>query len=253
VASCSTLLVEGLRIACAAERVADDALAKMGIRRRYFSQKGQDRWVVERALRGRKNGYFVEVGAGDGRTHSNTYALERDHGWTGVLVEANPAYRAAIARTRRCAHVEACVDGHVGEAAFLALGYLGGLIAEDTDNAPTRRGSLLKRHADKIMRLPVRPLGDILAGANAPALIDYLSIDVEGAEFRILEPFPFHRFAFAALTVERPTRQVHDILTGAGYVLDRMRLYDGYYVSRNVADDLVLKERPFSGARRKSF
>jgi hypothetical protein len=133
------------------------------------------------------------------------------------------------------------------------LGYLGGLIAEDTDNAPAIRKSLLRRHANKIMHMPVQPLADILVAVNAPPVIDYLSIDVEGAEFRILEPFPFHRFAFAALTVERPTRNVHNILTGAGYVLDRMRLCDGYYVSRRVAEELCVQERAFLGASRKFF
>jgi hypothetical protein len=253
VISFSTWVVEGLRLACAAERVADETLARAGIRRRYFSQKGQDRWVVERALPGRRNGYFVELGAGDGRTHSNTYVLERDHGWNGLLIEANPNYCKAIALRRKCEHVQACVDRDQGEQAFLALGYLGGLISEDTDHAPTRRAALLAKHRSKIMTLPVHRLADVLVAADAPTEIDYLSIDVEGAEHRILESFPFDRFAFKALTVERPTRAVHDLLTSAGYFLDRVRRYDGYYVSRQRAEELGLAAGGFKGIRRKPF
>jgi hypothetical protein len=240
-------------MACAVERVADEALARLGVRRRYFSQKGQDRWVVERALPGLRNGYFVEVGAGDGRTHSNTYVLERDHGWEGLLIEANPAFCAAIGRVRKCAHVRACVDRQSGQGTFLALGYLGGLIGEDTDHTPTKRRALLKKYAKKVTTIPVQGLADILMEAKAPKVIDYLSIDVEGAELRVLESFPFHRFTFTTLTVERPTRPVHTILTNAGYVLDKVQLYEGYYVSHKLAKDLNLPMRHFSGAPRKFF
>src|SRR4051812_7716391 len=57
------------------------------------------------------NGFFVEAGANDGLEQSNTYWLERFHGWRGVLVEAIPAlYRNAVderpdARVFHCALV----------------------------------------------------------------------------------------------------------------------------------------------------
>ncbi len=37
-----------------------------------------------------KNGFFIEVGALDGETRSNTLILERKFGWNGVLIEADP-------------------------------------------------------------------------------------------------------------------------------------------------------------------
>ncbi|MDA9981739.1 hypothetical protein N9H39_03180 [Gammaproteobacteria bacterium] len=55
----------------------------------FQSQAGQDRWVVE-TLKGKKNGFFLEIGASDGVNLSNTYALERELGWTGCCVEPNP-------------------------------------------------------------------------------------------------------------------------------------------------------------------
>ena len=35
-------------------------------------------------------GFFVECGALDGELRSNTLTLERDYGWRGVLIEADP-------------------------------------------------------------------------------------------------------------------------------------------------------------------
>jgi hypothetical protein len=253
VARLSSLLVEGFRLACSAERTIDTLLARAGVNRRYYSQKGQDRWVVERANRGQKRGYFVEIGAGDGRTHSNTYVLERDYGWSGLLVEPNPAYASSIKRLRSADLVCECVDRFAGETDFIALGYMGGLIGEDTDYAPSRRATVLRHHADKIVRFPCRPLHAILRETCAPSFIDYLSVDVEGAEFRILAEFPFNLYRFGALTIERPTKAVHELLTQAGYVLDRLHLYDGFYLSSERAEQLQIAGSSFSGTPPKFF
>jgi FkbM family methyltransferase len=253
VARLSTILVEGFRFICEAERVVDDIASRIGIRRRYFSQKGQDRWVIERAAAGQRNGYFVEVGAGDGRTHSNTFVLERDFGWTGLLIEPNPGFADAIRKYRSSELITACADAEKGEKPFLALGYMGGLVGEDTDHAPSRRPATLRRHAAKVLMLPCKPLADILEEAQAPAVIDFLSMDVEGAEYRILKSFPFDRFTFRAITIERPTRKLHALLIEAGYVLDRIKLYDAFYLSRDNARRLQVAGVPFDGMNPKFF
>lgn len=249
----STVLVEGFRFICAAERVVDDIASRIGIRRRYFSQKGQDRWVIERAAASQRDGYFVEVGAGDGRTHSNTFVLERDFGWTGLLIEPNPGFADAIRKYRSSELLTSCADAEVGDKPFLTLGYMGGLVGEDTDHAPSRRPAILRRHAEKIHTLPCKPLADMLEEAGAPAVIDFLSMDVEGAEYRILKSFPFDRFTFRAITIERPTRELHALLVEAGYVLDRIKLYDGFYLSRDNAKRLGTAGVPFDGMNPKFF
>lgn len=249
----STLFVEGFRFVCAAERVVDEMLSRLGLRRRYFSQKGQDRWVIERAASRQRGGYFVEIGAGDGRTHSNTFALERDYGWTGLLIEPNPGFAQAIRRHRTSTLITACVDAEPGEKPFLALGYMGGLIGEDTDHAPSRRPAILRRHSSKIRQVPCTPLADLLDEAGAPSVIDFLSIDVEGAEYRILKRFPFSRYRFEALTIERPTRALHVLLTEAGYVLERVQLWDGFYLSEEAAERVGVTGIPFEGTAAKFF
>ena len=249
----SPLVVEGFRWACEARRLLDEGLARARWKRRYFSQKGQDRWAVERALSGLASGYFVEIGVGDGRTHSNTYILERDYGWRGILIEANPDYLPLIRRYRTARTLCCAVDSEEGEAPFLALGYMGGLIAEDTDYAPRRRAAVLRRHRGKIISVPRRRLADIFEAEAVPARINYLSIDVEGAEGRILREFPFENYAFDAITIERPTPEIHTLLTTAGYVLDRLRACDGFYVSRSRARLLQVPPNSFAGMRRKWF
>jgi hypothetical protein len=58
----------------------------------------------------------------------------------------------------------------------------------------------------------------ILHAANAPSTIDYLSLDVEGAEFYIMQHFPFSQYRFNVLTVERPGYQLSALLESQNYV-----------------------------------
>jgi len=96
-------------------------------------------------------------------------------------------------------------------------------------------------------------LDDILNAAGAPPEIDYLSIDVEGAEERVLGGLSFTDFAVKAITIERPTPAVHKLLVEAGFVLAKFHLQDGFYVSEAVAHELAIKSLPFAGSLRKSF
>ena len=55
-----------------------------------FSQIGQDKRVLD-FYQNKKNGYFVEVGANDGKRLSNTYLLEKDYNWKGICIEPVPS------------------------------------------------------------------------------------------------------------------------------------------------------------------
>ena len=55
----------------------------------HWSQDGQDS-AVDRFLGERKNGFFLEIGGYDGELHDNTLFFEKERGWDGLLIEANP-------------------------------------------------------------------------------------------------------------------------------------------------------------------
>ena len=56
-----------------------------------LSQFGEDKALNAQFFQGETGGVFVEMGALDGRRFSNTFAFEDALGWSGVLIEANPA------------------------------------------------------------------------------------------------------------------------------------------------------------------
>jgi hypothetical protein len=57
----------------------------------WFSQRRQD-FVISKLLKGKRNGYFVDLAANDAVQISNTYALETFFDWDGLCIEPNPEY-----------------------------------------------------------------------------------------------------------------------------------------------------------------
>jgi hypothetical protein len=62
-------------------------------------------------------------------------------------------------------------------------------------------------------------LREIFQRFDTPRVIDYLSLDVEGAEDFIMNSFPFDEYRFNVLTVERPSDSLSRLLSSNGYVL----------------------------------
>ena len=56
---------------------------------RFYSELGQDKWASESVFPGVKDGFFVDVGSGDGTYWSNTKALE-EKGWHGICIDPFP-------------------------------------------------------------------------------------------------------------------------------------------------------------------
>ena len=178
----------------------------------WFSQARQDE-IVSALLRRKKHGYFVDLAANDATKISNTYALEKNFGWEGLCLEPNPMYWASLSY-RKCHVVGAVIgDTNMEEVQFRfpnRAGPKGGIVGNQFDNKHES-----KFHEDH-PRYTVTLL-DVFERFGTPKVIDYLSLDVEGAEEFIMESFPFEEYRFNVLTVERPSAELSDILNANAY------------------------------------
>ncbi|XP_018010977.2 uncharacterized protein LOC108668302 [Hyalella azteca] len=78
-------------------------------RQKFYSQDGQDKYV-KKIFRDMKGCFFFEVGALTGESLSNTLYLERNLGWTGVLMEPTPvSYHVLKNKNRRSHIMRACL------------------------------------------------------------------------------------------------------------------------------------------------
>ncbi|MDQ3935218.1 MAG: FkbM family methyltransferase [Actinomycetota bacterium] len=190
------------------------------------SYQGQDRWVIE-ALDGMRGGFFLDSGASDGLSGSNTKLLEDEFGWRGICVEPNEELFARLVQHRRCACVNCCLYDRDGEVEFFeAAGVYGGIMeAYDPGFLRYARhmagedGSANGR--PRTTTKPARTLRSLLREHGAPPVIDYWSLDTEGSELAILRSFPFDEYRFRVLTVEHnlsPSREpIRAFLEGRGY------------------------------------
>ncbi|MDE1149763.1 MAG: FkbM family methyltransferase [Azospirillaceae bacterium] len=213
-----------------------------------MGRQKQDQWVAEEALPGRRDGFFLDLAATDGIAYNNTWVLEREFGWTGIAVEPNLAYFNALKQNRLCVCVPDCIDEGEGTVDFLINGELGGIVGEDTDNKNDVRPEFVERVREKglLQTLKTRSLLDVLEHHNAPSVIDYFSFDVEGAETRILRSFPFEKYTFLSLTIERPSPEINEALFRHGYLFVRNVASDSFYVHESAPTATTIAREPFA-------
>lgn len=194
---------------------------------KYYSQFDQDRWIVRDVFRGKRNGYFVEAAAAGGVITSNTYVLEKYFGWTGICVEANEDFYRELVTNRRCITQKCCLAGAPGKAWFFKQGYTSGIVGM-RPGWPTREELIAQGY--EVSELETVTFAHLLEMHAAPPVIDYLSLDLEGAEETVLEKFPFDRYVFRAVTIEAPNANVKALLQANGYRFVRESGVDSYYL-----------------------
>lgn len=167
----------------------------------------------------KRGGYFVEFGGTDGVTGSNSYLLESQFGWNGIVAEPASRFHADLVANRGCLCDFRAVWSHSGQILNFKEAKIGALstfqFLESKDEYRRYR-----KHG-KVYKVETVSLLDLLDQAGAPSEIDYISLDTEGSELPILQSFDFSRYRFKAITVEHnfgPNRSaIRACLERAGY------------------------------------
>ncbi len=181
---------------------------------------------------GYDNGFFVELGAHDGFTQSNTYYYELKRGWKGILVEPSPfLYMSCLhfrGNSSNRIFCSACVSFEYDKK-YVDMEYAGVMsIASNLDldiesketHLEKGRAMLNSKNEGIAFGALARTLTDILKEGSAPKLIDLLSLDVEGAEMEVLLGIDFEVYGFKYMIIEcRKINKVEQFLSDKGYKL----------------------------------
>ena len=210
-----------------------------------YAQNGED-VVLARLFAGRTDGRYVDVGAGDPVTDSVTKHFY-DLGWRGINIEPIPSTAAALRAARpEDVTLQVALGAHAGSTDLHLVTDREGWSTTDDGLAESYRGEL--RVEDVAVRM--RTLADVLA--EHPGPVDFLKIDVEGAEAAVIEGMDWaaHRPRVVVVEATEPGSPApahegwHPLLVAAGY---QCALFDGlnrFYAEQTDAEALRVLAAP---------
>jgi FkbM family methyltransferase len=222
-----------------------------------MSQLGQDR-IVDEYLHGKRHGVFVDIGAYDGLTFSDTLMLERERDWTGICIEPLPDMFSEMRQNRSCVCVQACIGNREeGEVEFLAVRseaartrMLSGVLSEYDPRHLARVDDELNEFGGSkgVIRVPMRHLHAVLH-EHGIGHVDYLSIDTEGSELLILRSTILSAIGNPCVTVENnyDDPSIDAVLREQGYRLHTSIEWDRFYVYGDSALKLTLVTSIYPG------
>jgi FkbM family methyltransferase len=196
-----------------------------------YSQVRQDLWVLKNI----PNGFFLDIGAFDGVKYSNSLLLE-ENGWNGLLVEANSFHEKSIKLKRKSNYV------------ITAISDFDGIISLELDNSTGMKIS----EKETIKKVNCTRFDTLFAEHNIPQLIHYMSLDIEGYEFKALTTFPFRSHKIHMITLEHnlycdgPANKlkIKKLLSDNGYFLIKEDVmsnnlpFEDWYVHYDIKDSI---------------
>ena len=182
------------------------------------SQYAQELFALSE-LNFKRGGFFVEIGATNGISLSNTYMLETEFGWNGILAEPAKCWHQDLDINRKCFIEKKCLYSSSGlELVFNETPARMLSTIDSFSNSDTWRKA---RSDGKRYSVQTISLNDLLLKYNAPKIIDYLSIDTEGSEYEILRTLDFKSHSFRVITCEHNNTEnqekIYKLLESNGY------------------------------------
>lgn len=193
----------------------------------YYSQEYQDMYLDNFIFCEKRNGVFLDIGGNDPIFINNTYFFEKERGWTGLAFEPNPRkWEKWKIRQTECLNV--ALGAEDGEQVFVeykndTMSGMKGVVDWD--------GEISQEY-----KVPTRRIADILKERGIDR-VDFVSLDVEGAELSVLQGFDFQECRVDYFCVECDKKV-------SGYQLRRFLARNGYeLIARMWHDDIWMYKK----------
>jgi len=197
------------------------------------AQLRQDIFVLSE-LGYKQGGFFVEFGAANGIELSNTYLLEKEFGWKGILAEPAVHWHKALKENRNVVIDKRCVWHESGKNIIFNQTTTPEFSTIDSFSDSDYLAD--ERSGGRRYLVETISLMDLLEEHEAPKQIDYLSIDTEGSEYSILKNFDFTKYDISVITCEHnntPSRdKLFELFKKNGFTRKHQQIsnFDDWYV-----------------------
>jgi len=189
-----------------------------------------NRIIVDEYFRDVRGGFFIEAGSCDGIFQSNTYFLETELNWSGLLIEPNPDYfkecivNRPNSKVYNCALVSSKYSNNTIDLYSIACKGAMGTVGD--------RGIWENESEIPVIHknIPTRTLTSILDEIK-PNKIDFMSLDVEGYEVNVLSGLDLNKYKPRIILVEAFGDSIEKIknITSEHYYLDN-KISDRDYI-----------------------
>jgi len=206
----------------------------------FKSQHKQDEFIIN-YFKGKKDGIFLDVGAHDGETLSNTYVLEKEFGWSGMCFEPMAHEFEKLNESRNSINYNCALYSTNGTETFTMLDYdgypdmLSGISKDITIN---HMGNILSEQKAiggklKYIKVKTRILSEILE-EHGLYKIDFMSIDTEGSELKILQSIDYDIFNIEVIICENGPGipEIRDFMKTVGYTFHKRLGIDDVFVKK---------------------
>ena len=193
----------------------------------YHSQSGQDKFLEDAVFKGYKNGVYMDVGAHDGVSINNTLYFEQTHGWTGINIEPiKSVFDKLVVNRPNDININCAVCNTDGETEFWCNKGGTEMISGIKSLFNIRHIQRLARDnrryqgKTKTIKVPTKRMETILDDCGIKN-INYLSVDVEGAEFEVIKSINFDKVFIDVIDFENNyddlSKPIVDYLGALGY------------------------------------
>lgn len=174
----------------------------------YYSQDNQDKFLEENVFKGFKNGFYIDVGAYDGITFNNTLFFQNNHNWNGINIEPNLNIYNKLTKNRpNDININCAICNNNGNMEFIVNTGYTEMLSGLKNNYDIRHKNRLENEIEnfggdyKIINVITKKLENICNDYNITN-INYISIDVEGAEFEVIKSINFEKVFIDVISFE---------------------------------------------------
>ena len=190
---------------------------------KFYSQYKQDK-CANILFWGKKNGVFLDIGANDGISLSNTYFFEKEKKWTGICIEPNPKIFKKLQINRDCILDNCCISGDERQVTFRIVNGISNMLSGILDFFDAEHIARIEQEINvyggdyEDVPIMCKTIENIVSKYDITK-IDYCSIDTEGAEFQIIKSIDFDKFSIKSFSVENNNgdKAVRNYLKQKGY------------------------------------
>lgn len=188
-----------------------------------YSQNGEQKFILQ-FFKDKPKGAVLDIGANDGKTLSNSYALIHHMGWSGVLVEPSPKAFEMLSQLHKDRDEVCCIEAAIGEETKQVEFYDSGTHLNQGDVAllsTMNQADYNKwKQSTEFKTIQVSMVNWPFFLEESPIKkFDFISIDAEGNDFGILKQIDLDAVGCSCICVEHngAHQQFHEYLAGKGF------------------------------------